>query len=62
MDGLEFGRVPPLIRENDRPTACGPSGATSIIVNGNPLLDIRSVADVERAVGAAENIDEKGIC
>jgi len=42
--------------------AGGPDCAFAFVVSSDSIVEIGCVADVKRAVGTFEDIDEKGIC
>ena len=61
-DGFFFGRKAFLVDECDGTAGSGPRCGCSFVVAIYSLFDVGSVADVESAIGAAEDINPKGIC
>lgn len=61
-DCVRLGRVLFLIDQYDRTPTRSPRCATTLVVNFQPFIDIGSVTDVEAVVGAAKDVNEKGIC
>src|ERR1039457_4738642 len=61
-DGFFFGRKAFLVDECDGTAGSGPCCACSFVVAIYALFEVGSVANVKCAIGAAENINPKGIC
>ena len=58
-DGFFFGRKRLLIDELDGTAGSGPCCGCSFVVATYSLFEVGSVADVERIIGAAEDVYEK---
>ena len=61
-DGLFFRRLEFRMHKDDRPAAGCPQRASTVLVSLHALVEIESVTDVKTVVGAAKNVDDKGIC
>src|ERR1700679_3273839 len=60
--GLGFGGESLAVDELDGPAAACEGGVAAFVVTDQSGFEVGSAADVERAVGALQDVDEEGIC
>lgn len=61
-NGFDFGSKVLMVHKFYRPPTCSPRRAFALIVNSDSLFEIGGVSDVKTSIGAAEDVNEKGIC